>query len=111
MDFVDLAYDVTDTLPVKERFLLIDQLRRSAVSIPSNIAEGSKRGTRADFRNFSRIALGSAAEAETQLIIITRRYPQIPCQSALDVITEIEKMLTSLIASLGKPLSTTTETL
>ncbi|QQS17921.1 four helix bundle protein [Candidatus Saccharibacteria bacterium] len=66
IDFVDCAYDIVHALPVDERFVLSDQLRRSAISIPSNIAEGSKRGTRSDFRNFTRIALGSAAEAEAQ---------------------------------------------
>ena len=106
MDYVDAVYDLADALPAKERFALCDQLRRSAISIPSNIAEGSKRGTRTDFRYFTRIALGSAAESETQLLIVTRHYPGLDCTNALDLITEIEKMLTKMISTLGKPLQT-----
>lgn len=108
MDFVDFAYDVADLLPTKERFVLCDQLRRSAIAIPSNIAEGSKRGTRADFRNFTRIALGSAAEAETQLLIVTRRYKNVDCQPALNTVTELEKMLTKMISTLGNPINSHT---
>jgi four helix bundle protein len=62
-------YDVTRSYPVDERFGLIQQLRRAAVSIPSNIAKGAGRDSSADFRRFLHIALGSACEVETQLDI------------------------------------------
>jgi len=62
-------YDVTRSYPVDERFGLIQQLRRAAVSIPSNIAEGAGRDNSADFRRFLHIAHGSACEVETQLDI------------------------------------------
>lgn len=107
MDLVDLVYDdVTARLPITERYALADQLRRAAVSIPSNIAEGSKRGTRADFRQFCRIALGSAAEVETQLLIVQRRYSHIQTDRSLNEVLDIQKMLTKLVASLANPLST-----
>jgi len=62
-------YKITKSFPDEEKFGLISQLRRASISIPSNIAEGSKRGTKKDFISFLRVALGSAAEVETQLLI------------------------------------------
>ena len=63
------VYGQTRIFPADERFGLTQQMRRSAVSIPSNIAEGAARGSNADFRRFLFIAKGSAAELETQLLI------------------------------------------
>ena len=63
---------LTSSFPIEERFALADQLRRSASSIPSNIAEGAGRGTIADFSHFLDVAIGSSYEAETQLIIAQR---------------------------------------
>lgn len=61
-------YKITKNFPSDEKFGLVSQLRRASVSIPSNIAEGSKRGTRKDYRSFVVIAYGSGAEIETQLL-------------------------------------------
>src|SRR3989304_1877241 len=64
-----VVYELTSRFPKEESFGLTSQMRRSAVSIPSNIAEGRSRGTKKDFIQFLRIAFGSGAELETQIII------------------------------------------
>ncbi len=69
IDLVTLIYKYTAEYPKDEVYGLTSQIRRCAVSIPSNIAEGSARTTRKDFSHFLAIALGSVAELETQLII------------------------------------------
>jgi four helix bundle protein len=63
--FVTQIYRVTATFPQEERYGLIGQMRRAAVSIPSNIAEGAARNTHKEFVNFLHIAQGSVAELET----------------------------------------------
>ena len=69
LKFVNSIYDITDEWPDNEKFGLIAQINRASVSIPSNISEGSARRTEKDFARFIEIALGSAFEVETQLII------------------------------------------
>jgi len=72
MDLVVEIYKITEKFPESERYGLVSQMRRSVVSIPSNIAEGSKRSTKKDFKKFLIIALGSGAELETQAEIAKR---------------------------------------
>ena len=72
IDLTVNIYRLTERLPSEEKYGLTSQMRRCAVSIASNLAEGSKRATDKDFRNFVLIALGSSAELETQLIIVER---------------------------------------
>ena len=69
IDFVEQIYRLVKQLPKEETYALSDQMRRAAVSIPSNIAEGANRKTTKEYIQFLYIALGSAAELETQLII------------------------------------------
>lgn len=69
MQLVLVIYEVTITFPTEERYGLVAQMRRSAVSIPSNIAEGYRRGTRREYLRFLRIAFASGGELETQLIL------------------------------------------
>src|SRR5262245_29076652 len=69
MDIVVETYRVTRAFPAEEKFGLVAQLRRAAVAIPSNIAEGHSRLGAGDFRRFVSIARGSAAEVETQLTV------------------------------------------
>ncbi len=64
---VSAVYLATREFPAEERFGLVRQLRRAALSIPSNIAEGAGRGGTAEFARFLRIAMGSACELETEL--------------------------------------------
>ena len=67
---VKQVYHLAESLPAEEKFGLRSQICRAAVSIPSNIAEGCSRNSQADFKRFLEIALGSAFELETQLILI-----------------------------------------
>lgn len=72
LDLVEAVYKVTRQFPKEELYGLSSQLRRCAVSVPSNIAEGHARHSSAEFRNFLSIASGSLAEVETKLLIATR---------------------------------------
>ena len=72
IDFCSVLYHETETVPASERFGLTAQIRRAAVSIPSNIAEGCSRNSAWDFSRFLEIAIGSAYEVETQLYIISK---------------------------------------
>src|SRR5215475_8323229 len=69
IDFADLIYNETRRFPAEERFGLTNQLRRAAVSISSNIAEGSSRSSNTDFAPFTEIAGGSVFEAVSQAFI------------------------------------------
>lgn len=92
------VYMMTKQFPEDERFGLTSQLRRSAVSIPSNIAEGSGRGTGKDFSKFLNISLGSAYELETQLILsYDLNYISENTFNGISIkIGEIQKMLHGL---------------
>jgi four helix bundle protein len=72
MDFVEIVYRFSAVFPPDERFGLTAQLRRAAVSIPSNIAEGAARRSRREYLNFLSIARASLAEADTQLKLAVR---------------------------------------
>ena len=73
IDFADLIYSTTRSFPQEERFGLTNQMRRAAVSISSNIAEGSSRTSRVDFARFVEIATGSVFEVVTQATIGLRQ--------------------------------------
>ena len=72
MDLVLMVYRITKLFPKEELFVLVSQMRRAAISIPSNIAEGYTRRTRKEYIQFVQTAFGSAAELETQLEISWR---------------------------------------
>ena len=97
-------YTITKKFPADEKFGIVSQLRRAALSIPSNIAEGSKRGTRKDYRSFIIIAYGSGAEIETQLLFCRDLgYIKDVEYSSLNAkLTEIMKMLNSMIHKLSQ---------
>lgn len=69
MEIASITYAVTKAFPSEERFGLVSQLNRAAVSISSNIAEGASRGSDKNFKRFLEIAIGSAFEMESQLIL------------------------------------------
>jgi four helix bundle protein len=100
MDLVDSIYSLIDKLPQNERYGLRSQAARSAVSIPLNIAEGSSRTSAKDFKRFLEIALGSAFELETILLVIQRRnWDNVPDpESIIPKIVFIQKQLGWLIA-------------
>lgn len=98
-------YRVTATLPQSEIFGLTSQMRRAAVSIPSNIAEGRSRNTRKDFTQFLRIAHGSTAELQTQLEIARGLsfVSQTDYNKLEGILSEISRMLNSMITKLRLP--------
>ncbi len=102
IDFADEVYDTTENFPKSEVFGLANQMRRAAVSVASNIAEGSARHSRRDFVRFLRQSRGSLAELETQITLaVRRRYMTREVGTKLFVLTiEIERMLSGLITSL-----------
>ena len=95
-------YSLTELLPKTEQYGLTSQMRRAAVSIPSNIAEGRRRGTRKDFRQFLIISLGSGAELETQIEIVKRLSfgKSISFGQADSLLNEVMRMLSKMIANL-----------
>ena len=98
---IDLAVDIYKAMslfPNDEKYGLVSQMKRCSVSIPSNIAEGSGRGSDKEFNHFLNISLGSAFELETQLII-SNRLALLEDDLANDLITkttEVQKMVFSL---------------
>ena len=102
MDLVELVYQVTQTFPKEELYGLTNQVRRAAVSIPSNIAEGQARKSTAEFKNFLSIAQGSRAELETQ-ILVAQRLNYLSVHAADQILAlseEIKRMVYSLTAKL-----------
>ncbi len=101
---VDVVYKVLKSFPTEERFVLVPQMSRSAISIPSNIAEGASRDSEKDFRRFIIIALGSAYELETQIIIATKRMYTSERESIklISDIQSIQKRLHGLKKRLDK---------
>ncbi len=103
MDLVESVYRLIQHLPPEERFGLADQMRRAAVSIPSNIAEGHARSSDKEFRNFLHIASGSRAELQTQILICERvgLLVREQTKSALLLTEEIGKLLHAFIVALS----------
>ena len=99
---VKKIYSLTKKFPESERFALIDQMHRSVISIPSNIAEGQARHHSKEFQQFLYIALGSLAELDTQLIIaVELGYISNNDLNAADVkVVELKKMIRGILAKL-----------
>lgn len=100
MTLVKQVYDIINKLPCTERYALADQMRRSAISIPSNIAEGYERNSTKEYIQFLSIANGSKAELMTQIEICkTLNYIQ-NTQEIENLGNEIGKMLNTIIKKL-----------
>ena len=104
IDLVTLIYKYTAEYPKDEIYGLTSQIRRCAVSIPSNIAEGSARTTKKDFSHFLAIALGSVAELETQLIISRNLnyLPEAVLDELMPELISIRRMTLGLRKSINK---------
>lgn len=100
IELVKKIYRATEGFPRSEAYGLSTQMRRAAISIPSNIAEGYKRRSLGEYIQFLSIADASAAELETQIILSKELYPKIELHSPEVILEEIQKMLTVLIRKL-----------
>ena len=107
VDLVLSIYKLTKDFPKEEIYGITSQIRRAAISIPSNIAEGRSRGTRKDFAQFLRIAFGSGAELETQLLIARKLSfgQEISYNKVADQLAEVMRMLNAMIHKLTQPLT------
>jgi four helix bundle protein len=102
MDLVEEIYRITEQFPKREVYSLTDQIRRAAVSIPSNIAEGQAHYSKREFTHYLRHARGSLAELETQVRISLRLHylPDTQADALLKQADELGRMLSGLISSL-----------
>jgi len=102
MDLVEYIYKKTKDFPKEEVYSLTSQIRRAVTSIPSNIAEGAARNSKKEYIQFLYIALGSAAELETHLIIAERLGYLVDSADSFTRLNDIKKMLVGLISYLKK---------
>ncbi len=103
MDLVDAIHELSARFPGDEKFGLTSQIRRAAVSVPSNVAEGYGRQNRGDYIRHLVIANGSLKEVETQIIVAGRQsfITREDSRTAWDLCQEVGKLLNALIKSLS----------
>ena len=101
MELAKAIYTLTDKLPKNEKCGLISQMRRAAVSIPSNIAEGYKRKNLGEYIQFLYIADASGAELETQLLLAKDLFPKTNPSESESLLEEVQKMLIVMIKKLN----------
>ena len=105
MDLVEDVYKLMKQLPENEKYGLISQIKRSSISIPSNIAEGAGRASTKEFIRFLDIATGSLSELETQLLLLERLGFCSTEENLTEEIQTIGKMLYGLKVSLKKKIN------
>jgi|GEM_PF-120065 len=110
MDLVEAVYRVTKAFPREEMHCLSSQIRRAAVSVPSNIAEGQGRNSTREFRNHLSMACGSLQEVETQVLVAQRLeyLDEKGAEAILGLTAEVGRLTNALSSSLLKKLVTTT---
>jgi len=104
VDMTVSVYELTENFPRKEIYGLTSQLRRAAVSVASNIAEGAGRGSKKEFRQFLNTARGSNCELQTQLIIVSRLNLAVrrDIETTESMSHEVGRMLNGLLQSLSR---------
>ena len=100
MELAREVYVLTEKFPQKEQFGLCDQMKRAAISVPSNIAEGYRRGSKKDYAHFVSIAHGSLSELETQTLLAQSVYPRFQYEKMLTLTDETGRMLYGLVRAL-----------
>ena len=102
MDLTTMLYQIVRKLPKEETYALSDQMRRAAISIPSNIAEGFGRNSTKEYTHFLYITKGSVCELETQLMLCVRieYLTEIEIQPIMILLEEIGKMITTITKNL-----------
>ena len=100
MGLVEDVYKGTQSFPKEELFGLTSQIRRAAVSIPSNIAEGASRAGSKEFLHFLHIARGSASELETQFLLAEKLGYLVASEDQMASLTSVKRLINGLIRSL-----------
>lgn len=99
IELVKEIYKIAKQLPQDEKYILVPQMIRAAISIASNIAEGWARNHKVEFVRFMNISFGSVCELETHLIVAKFQYPKIDYVKAEGLVIEVQKMLSKLISN------------
>lgn len=104
LELVGEVYRLTETFPAQERFGLVSQLRRAAISVPANVSEGYGRATRGEYLNHLSVARGSVNEVEALLHVSAHLRLAAPdsLTAALGFVDELQRMLTGLRSSLQR---------
>ncbi|HEX9164151.1 MAG TPA: four helix bundle protein [Thermoanaerobaculia bacterium] len=100
MELVDVIYDLTSCFPREESYVLLPQMRRAALSIPSNLAEGRARNSRREYARFVSCAQGSTAELWTELKVAQRRHYVADTIHVIDLLDHVSRKLNRLRNSL-----------
>ncbi|MCD6362045.1 MAG: four helix bundle protein [Armatimonadetes bacterium] len=103
MELSEAVYHATRPMPDEEKFGLTSQMRRAAISIPANIAEGYGRGSRTDYLRFVKMARGSAAELETELLLAQRLgfLDAARCAHTMDLLQQVRRLIQGLVRALA----------
>ena len=107
IELVQKIYELSGQFPTEEKYGLTIQMRKAAISIPSNIAEGSRRKDLPEYLQFLRVSDASAAELETQIIIAKKLYQKLDYNKIDALLEEVQKMLSVLVSKLAAKLKIT----